>query len=121
MPVAVKLVLGLMTVWGVVYSFVALSGGDYALVPGPGSGREAVSGLESFIIHLHALNALAILLIFAFIALNLQRLPVAHRVGWVFGFLFFYPIAMPAFWWLHVWRAPRRPPPPPDLAPPQNP
>jgi hypothetical protein len=120
-PIPVKIVLGLMALWGVVYSFVALSGGDYALVPGPGSGREAVSGLESFIIHLHALNALAILLIFAFIALNLQRLPVAHRVGWVFGFLFFYPIAMPAFWWLHVWRAPRRPPPPPDLAPPQNP
>ena len=42
MPVPVKLILGLMTVWGVVYAFIALSGGDYALVPGPGSGRTEV-------------------------------------------------------------------------------
>jgi hypothetical protein len=111
MPVAAKLVLGLMMAWGVVYSFLALSGGDYALVPGPGSSRAEVSGLESFFIHLHALNALAILLVFAFIALNLRMLPVVNRVVWVFGFLFFYPIAMPAFWWLHIWRSPKRPPP----------
>ena len=111
MPVAVKLILGAMTLWGVVYSFVSLSGGDYALVPAPGSGRSEVSGLESFIIYVHALNALAILLIFAFIALNLRSLPVGRRVAWVFLFLFFYPISMPAFWWLHIWRSPRPVPP----------
>ena len=107
MPVPVKLILGLMTLWGVVYSFLALSGGDYALVPAPGSSRTEVSGLESFFIHLQALNALAILLVFAYIVLNLRTLPVVNRVIWVFLFLFFYPISMPAFWWLHIWRAPR--------------
>ena len=62
MPVPVKLILGLMTLWGVVYAFVALAG-DYALVPGPDSGRTEVSALESAVIHAHALNALAILVI----------------------------------------------------------
>jgi hypothetical protein len=109
-PVAVRIVLGLMVAWGVAYSFIALSG-DYALVPGPGSGRAEVGGLESFFIHLHALNALAILVILSAIALGLKRMPVLHRVTWVFAFLFFYPISLPAFWWLHVWRAPGRPPP----------
>lgn len=118
MPVPVKLILGLMTVWGVVYAFIALSGGDYALVPAPGSGRAEVSALEGLVIHVHALNALVILLIFSFIALASRSLPVAYRVAWVFGFLFFYPIALPAFWWLHIWRSPRRagpaPAPPPE-------
>ena len=110
MPVAVKLILGAMTLWGVAYSFIALSG-DYALVPAPGSGRAEVSGLESFIIYVHALNALAILLIFAFIAFASRSMPVGYRVAWVFSFLFFYPISMPAFWWLHIWRSPRAPRP----------
>jgi hypothetical protein len=118
MPVPVKLILGLMTVWGVVYSFIALSGGDYALVPGPGSGRAEVSALESFIIHVHALNALVILLIFSYIALASRSLLVAYRVAWVFGFLFFYPVALPAFWWLHIWRARRSAPPAPAPPPP---
>ena len=108
MPVTVKLILGLMTLWGVVYSIVALVG-DYALVPGPGSGRAEISALESFVIHVHALNALAILLILSYIALASRSLPVTRRVAWVFLFMFFYPLAMPAFWWLHVWRTPRPP------------
>jgi len=106
MPVGVKIVLGLMMLWGVVYTFVALNG-DYALVPAPGSGRAAVSPLETFIILVHALNALVILLIFSAIAFGLKRLPVFQRVTWVFAFVFFYPLALPAFWWMHIWRAPR--------------
>ena len=106
MPVPARIVLGLMALWGVVYAFVALAG-DYALVPAPGSGRAEVSALETLVIYVHALNALAILLIFSAIAFGLRSMPVAHRVGWVFLFLFFYPLALPAFWWLHIWRAPR--------------
>jgi hypothetical protein len=109
MPVPVKLILGLMTLWGVVYAFVALAG-DYALVPGPDSGRAEVSALESVVIHVHALNALAILVILSAIALASRSMPVGYRVAWVFAFLFFYPLALPAFWWLHVWRSPRRQP-----------
>ena len=112
MPIPVRIVLGLMALWGVVYSFIALSS-DYALVPAPGSGRTEVSALESFIIHVHALNALAIFLIFTFIVLASRSLPVLQRVIWVFLFMFFYPIALPAFWWLHIWRTPRPPPSPP--------
>jgi hypothetical protein len=116
MPVPVKVILGLMAAWGVAYSFIALMG-DYALVPPPGSGRAEVSALEASVIYLHALNALVILLIFSFIAFNLRRLPVGHRVAWVFGFLFFYPISLPAFWWLYIWRAPRSAPPAPAPPP----
>ncbi len=105
MPVAVKLVLGLMTLWGTVYAFAALIG-DFALVPPPGSGRVAPSGLEAFVIHLNAANALLIFLIHAFLVLNLGSLRVSRRVTWVFVMMFFYPIALPAFWYLHVWRAP---------------
>lgn len=120
MPVPVKVILGLMAAWGVAYSFIALSGGDYALVPSPGSGHAVVSALESFIIHVHALNALVILLIFSYIALASRSMPVGYRVAWVFGFLFFYPIALPAFWWLHIWRSPRRAPPAPAPPPPEG-
>jgi hypothetical protein len=64
------------------------------------------SGMEAFIIHLHAFNALAVFLIEAWIALNLAWLPVAQRVSWVFAMMFFYPLAIPAFWFLHIWRNP---------------
>ena len=74
MPLRIKLVLGFMTVWGVVYAFIALSG-DYALVPAPGSSRSEVSGIDAFFIHFNAANALLIFLIYTFIVLGL-RCPV---------------------------------------------
>ena len=110
MPVAVKILLGLMTLWGTVYAIAALIG-DFALVPPPGSGRVAPSGLEALVIHVNAANALAIFLILTFIALSLRSMPVRNRVIWVGAFAFFYPVALPAFWYLHIWRVPRRPPP----------
>jgi hypothetical protein len=106
MPVAVKLVLGAMALWGTVYAFAALAG-DFAVVASPFSGRVTPSGMEAFIIHVHAFVALAIFLIEAWIALNLASLPVSRRVIWVFGMMFFYPFAIPAFWYLHIWRGPR--------------
>jgi hypothetical protein len=87
MPVAVKLALGALALWGTVYAFAALAG-DFALV-----------------IHLHAFAALAAFLIEAGIALNLGSLPVSRRVIWVFAMMFFYPFAIPAFWYLHIWRS----------------
>jgi hypothetical protein len=113
MPVQVRIVLGLMALWGTLYALAALAG-DFALSPPPGSGHVTPSGVEAFVIHLHALNALAILVILAAIALGLQSLPVTRRVAWVFGMMFFYPLAVPAFWYLYVWRgAARREPPSP--------
>jgi hypothetical protein len=105
MPNAVKLVLGVMVLWGTVYAFAVLAG-DFAVSPPPGSGQVRPTGLESLIIHLHAFNALAIFLIEAFIALNLNRMPVSRRATWVFMMMFFYPLAIPAFWYLHIWRTP---------------
>jgi hypothetical protein len=106
MPVAVKLLLGLMTLWGTVYAFAALVG-DFPLVSPPGSGRVEPSGLEAAVLYLHAANALLIFLIDAFLVLNLGSLRVSRRVTWVFVMMFLYPIALPAFWYLHIWRAPR--------------
>lgn len=103
MPVAVKLLLGFMALWGAVYACAVLVG-DFATVPAPGGSRVAPVGLESVVIHAHALNALAIMLIEAGIALSLPRMPVAHRLVWVFCMMFFYPLAIPAFWYLHIWR-----------------
>lgn len=105
MPAPVKLVIGLMAAWGTAYAFMALAG-DFALSPEPGSGHVTPSGLEAFLIHLHAANALAVFLIEAGIALSLPSLRVSRRVTWVFGMMFFYPLAIPAFWYLHIWRRP---------------
>lgn len=101
MPVAVKLVVGALALWGTVYAFAALVG-DFAVVSAV---REAPPGMEVFVIHVHAVAALAAFLIEAGIALNLGSLPVQQRVIWVFGMMFFYPIAIPAFWYLHIWRS----------------
>jgi hypothetical protein len=101
-----------MALWGTVYAFAALAG-DFALSPPPGSGHVTPPGLEAFVIHLHAINALAIFLIEAGIALGLRSLPVTHRVAWVFGMMFFYPLAIPAFWYLYIWRRPAAAAPPP--------
>jgi len=105
MPVPVKIVLGVMALWGTVYAFAALAG-DFAIVTPPLSGHVTPSGMEAFVIHIHAFNALAVFLIEAGIALSLARMPVPQRVSWVFGMMFFYPLAIPAFWYLHVWRNP---------------
>lgn len=107
MPVAVKLAIGGLALWGTIYAFAALAG-DFAVVS---AGREAPPAIEIFVIHVHAFAALAAFLIEAGIALNLGSLPVSRRVAWVFGMMFFYPIAIPAFWYLHIWRGPRAPKP----------
>jgi hypothetical protein len=105
-----------MALWGTVYAFAAL-GGEFALSPPPGSGHVTPSGLEAFVIHLHAANALAIFLIEAAIALGLQSMRVGHRVTWVFAMMFFYPLAVPAFWYLHIWRGAARGAPPSAATP----
>jgi hypothetical protein len=112
MPVAVKLVLGVLALWGTVYAFAALAG-DFAVVSAT---REGRSGMESFVIHVHAFAALAAFLAEAGIALNLGSLPVGRRVSWVFAMMFFYPFAIPAFWYLHIWRGPPRTPSAPASA-----
>jgi hypothetical protein len=109
MPVAIRLLLGFMALWGTLYAFAALAG-DFAVVPPPGSGHVRPTGLEAVVIHLHAFNALAIFLIEAFVALSLGRLPVSRRVIWVFAMMFFYPFAIPAFWYLFIWRKPAESP-----------
>jgi hypothetical protein len=38
----------------------------------------------------------------------MQSMRVGHRVGWVFGMMFFYPLAVPAFWYLYIWRGAAR-------------
>ena len=113
MPVAIKVLLGAMAAWGTLYALAALAG-DFAVAPPPGSGHVQPTGLEATVIHLHAANALAIFLIEAAIALRLGSLPLVRRVTWVFGMMFFYPLAIPAFWYLHIWRAPAAAPDPPS-------
>jgi hypothetical protein len=105
MPVPVKVVLGAMALWGTVYAFAALAG-DFAVATAPRDGHDTPSGMEVFVIYIHAFVALAVLLIQAGIALSLTRMPVPRRVSWVFAMMFFYPLAIPAFWYLHIWRNP---------------
>ena len=108
MPVPVKIVLGAMALWGTVYAFAALAG-DFAVVASPRDGHVTPSGMEVFIIHIHAFIALTVFLIEAGIALGMGRMPVPRRVAWVFAMMFFYPLAIPAFWFLHIWRNPPAP------------
>jgi hypothetical protein len=105
MPVPLKIVLGVMALWGTVYAVAALTG-DFAVVTSERDGHVTPSGMEVFVIYIHAFVALAALLIEAGIALSLPRMPVFRRVTWVFAMMFFYPVAIPAFWYLHIWRRP---------------
>lgn len=103
MPLMPRLALGAMAAWGAVFAFVAVNMDlvDSGALPGI---ADDGSVFGPVIRGLSAVNALAVFMIFAVIAMRARHLRAIQAVTWVFAMMFFYPLALPAFWFFHVWR-----------------
>lgn len=97
------MLLGVMTLWGSAYAIAAL-GFDIGFVPEGERGAAGDELLSAFVRAVSAINALALLLLYASMILRNTRVRVFDRVAWVFAMMFLYPVVMPVFWYLHVWR-----------------
>jgi hypothetical protein len=108
MPKSAKLLLGLFVLWATVYATAALYG-DFALTTTTIPGLDVHPLSDRYLVYLNAAVALGVLLIEVWLVLGLGSMRLADRVLWAFGLLFFFPLAAPAFWYLHIWRTPRLP------------
>jgi len=108
-PLRLRLLLGTLTVWACAYAVVALSS-DIGLVPDDGTGSAGDRLVANVGRAASAANALGLLLLYAWLALKDSGLRSFDRVAWVFAMMFFYPAALPLFWYLRIWRD--RPAPP---------
>ena len=99
----VKAALGALVGWAVFYALAVLGlDMDFSAGPGSGDGSLFVPILRAASV----LNALLVFCAFAALALNSSRIPAYQKLGWVFGMMFFYPLVLPVFWYLHIWRSP---------------
>jgi hypothetical protein len=119
MTLMLRLGLGIMTAWGSLFAIAAL-GIDLGIAGASGSPPDDGSVFWPAIRALSAINAFAIFLVFAVIALRSRYLHAIDGVAWIFALMFFYPVAMPAFWFFQVLRERRNtlgPGEPPDPRP----
>lgn len=110
MPVLAKIALGLMTIWAVLYALAALSM-DFIASAEPGSVLGPAIQVASI------LDVSAVFAVYTYLAFQSARMRAIEKTGWVFAMLFLYPLVVPLFWYLHVWRAPL--PPSGDILRPQ--
>jgi hypothetical protein len=116
-----QLVLGVATLWPLVYMFLFLAYIVWmvfgvALEAGPhGGSREPtttdVTFVRSFfgIFAVHILTMLEILGLTVFYVIDVfrtTRLPSDQRVLWLLVIFFAGPIGMPIYWYLNIWREP---------------
>lgn len=59
----------------------------------------------------------AALWLYATLVLNNRRISKGSKVSWLVGLIAAAPIAIPAYWWIHVWHAPHLTEPPPAPRP----
>lgn len=108
MPIRLRLLLGALTLWAAIYAIAALTA-DIGLVPDDGAGTSGDRFASTLFRTTSALNALGLLLLYAWLGLRDPRLKAFDRVAWVFAMMFFYPAAVPLFWYLRIWRDQRSP------------
>ncbi len=104
MRAPLKFALGFMSVWAVLYAFATL-GVDFDVTDelGPVLGT-ALRGAS-------ILDVIAVFAAFTYLAMRSPAMRALEKTGWVFAMIFFFPLVVPAFWYLHVWRtAPAKPP-----------
>ena len=106
-----RILLGLVTIWPLAYIFLFMAfvvGMMFFAETGGGSN----AGPPVAVMLIFPLPMLTILGIFALIAAYLvmaiknKGLEDNMRIIWVILFVTFGIFAMPAYWWLHVWKAP---------------
>lgn len=95
--------LGALTLWGTVYALWALAF-DIGFVPDDGAGSTADRFAQNLVRMASALNALGLLILYGWIVLRDARLAPFDRAAWVFAMMFLYPLAVPLFWYLRIWR-----------------
>ncbi len=59
----------------------------------------------TMLMYTHFATQLLVLMIFGYLMVSNRRLPVAGKWLWGAFFLVFAPVAVPAYWFVHVWRA----------------
>lgn len=100
MPVLAKFALGLMTLWAALYALAAI-GMDFDASAGGGSLFGPAIQIASMI------DVSVVFALYTYLAFRTPRMRAIEKSGWVFAMLFMYPLAVPLFWYLHVWRAVR--------------
>lgn len=99
----IRTLLGVLTVWASAYAVAALAF-DIGFA-GPAIHGTAGDELVSLLVrYASAINALLLLLLYAWMALRNPGMRAFDRVAWVFAMMFLYPLTLPIFWYLHVWR-----------------
>ncbi len=92
-----------MSAWAVAYAFVTL-GTDLAFAD------ELGPVLGTALRWASILDVIAVFAAFTYLAMRSPGMRAVEKTGWVFAMLFFFPFAVPVFWYLHVWRsAPSKP------------
>jgi hypothetical protein len=105
LPVGWRIALGISALWASIYALATLAG-DYAFVPPPHVAREASeSALGPAFRWASVVNASVLFLAFAVIAGRAPGLRAGEKVGWIVAMMFLFPLVVPPFWYLHVWRA----------------
>jgi ABC-type sugar transport system permease subunit len=106
MRVGWRIVLGIAALWASVYALAVLAG-DYAFVPAPYAERVVDdTALGPAFRWASMFNALIVFLLFAVIAALHPTMRALDKVGWIVAMMFLYPVVVPPFWYLHVWRQP---------------
>ncbi len=106
MSVGWRIALGISALWASIYALATLAG-DYAFVPPPHVAREtSEAALGPAFRWASMVNATVIFLVFAVLAARHPALRAGEKVGWIAAMMFLFPLVVPPFWFLHVWRAP---------------
>jgi len=100
MPVLAKIALGLMTIWAVLYALAAVSM-DFGVPPESGSLFGPAIQIASI------LDVSLVFAVYTYLAFQSPRMRAIEKTGWVFAMLFMYPLVVPLFWYLYIWRAAR--------------
>jgi hypothetical protein len=101
-----RIALGISALWASIYALAALAG-DYAFVPPPHVPREtSEAALGPAFRWASMINATIVFLVFAALMARAPKLRAGEKVGWIVAMMFLFPLVVPPFWYLHVWRAP---------------
>jgi hypothetical protein len=100
-----RLLIGISALWASIYALATLAG-DFAFVPPPHVVREtSEAALGPAFRWASMVNATVIFFVLAALAGRSPALSAGEKVGWIVAMMFLFPLVVPPFWYLHVWRA----------------
>lgn len=105
MSVRWRIALGIAALWATLYGLAVLAG-DFAFHPQPHQPSDAgETALGPAFRWASMVNALIVFFAFAVQAARSERLRPVDKVGWIIAMMFLFPLVVPPFWYLHVWRS----------------